>query len=179
MWCISIQQLSEALLAPHFHSLLRAVVYAIDNPIGSLSTTFEAIQVRSAVTYSHAQFRALFSSTMDYMRFWLNNSCDIMGFRFGCAIVLTFTLYVSLLLWQAVVKLASLLNENMRDLSHIWAPPIYRRLLSFDKRERDMSERCLLKIRSTIIPPPLNLSKVLTPQCFRLFCWTLSSGPGG
>ncbi|KAK9921701.1 hypothetical protein M0R45_030202 [Rubus argutus] len=44
VWCISIQQLSEALLAPHFHSLLRAVVHAIDNPIGSLSTTFEAIQ---------------------------------------------------------------------------------------------------------------------------------------
>ncbi|XP_004288782.1 PREDICTED: uncharacterized protein LOC101314796 [Fragaria vesca subsp. vesca] len=105
VWCISLQQLSESLLAPHFHSLLRAVVHAIDNPIGSLSTTFEAI--------------------------------------------------------QAVIKLATLLSENMRELSHIWAPPIYRRLLSFDKRDRDMSERCLLKIRSTIIPPPISLSKVL------------------
>ncbi|XP_061991609.1 uncharacterized protein LOC133709758 isoform X2 [Rosa rugosa] len=105
VWCISIQQLSEPLLAPHFHSLLRAVVHAIDNPIGSLSTTFEAI--------------------------------------------------------QAVIKLATLLSESMRELSHIWAPPIYRRLLSSDKRDRDMSERCLLKIRSTIIPPPIDLSKVL------------------
>jgi hypothetical protein len=42
-----------------------------------------------------------------------------------------------------------------------------------------MSERCLLKIRSTIIPPPIDLSKVLTPQCSHLFCRTLSSGPGG
>lgn len=64
------------------------------------------------------------------------------------------------------MKLASLLSESMRELSHIWAPPIYRRLLSLDKRERDMSERCLLKIKSTILPPPLNLSKVLTCSSF-------------
>ncbi|ONH98431.1 hypothetical protein PRUPE_7G248700 [Prunus persica] len=105
VWCISVQQLAAPLLAAHFHSLLLAVVHAIDNPIGSLSTTFEAM--------------------------------------------------------QAVMKLASLLSESMRELSHVWAPPIYRRLLSFDKRERDMSERCLLKIKSTILPPPLNLSKAL------------------
>ncbi|KAJ7956739.1 Telomere-associated protein RIF1 [Quillaja saponaria] len=49
----------------------------------------------------------------------------------------------------------------MRDSLHIWAPPIYRRLLSREKRERDVSERCLLKIRSTVIPPSINLSKVL------------------
>jgi telomere-associated protein RIF1 len=48
----------------------------------------------------------------------------------------------------------------MRESSHIWAPPIFRRLLSTDKRERDISERCLLKIRPTIIPPPPALSKV-------------------
>uniref|UniRef100_A0A7N2MLH5 Telomere-associated protein Rif1 N-terminal domain-containing protein n=1 Tax=Quercus lobata TaxID=97700 RepID=A0A7N2MLH5_QUELO len=55
---------------------------------------------------------------------------------------------------------ASNLSERMRDSSHLWAPPIYRRLLSFDK-ERDMSERCLLKIKPIILPPPLVLSKVL------------------
>ncbi|KAM1013452.1 hypothetical protein FF1_043385 [Malus domestica] len=44
VWCISIQQLGTPLLAAHFHSLLLAIVHAIDNPIGSLSTTFEAIQ---------------------------------------------------------------------------------------------------------------------------------------
>ncbi|KAM1817381.1 hypothetical protein ACFX1X_001691 [Malus domestica] len=93
------------LLAAHFHSLLLAIVHAIDNPIGSLSTIFEAI--------------------------------------------------------QAVMKLATLLSENMREMSHIWAPPVYRRLLSSDKRERDMSERCLLNTRSTILPPPLNLSKAV------------------
>ncbi|KAM2808208.1 hypothetical protein PS2_043118 [Malus domestica] len=75
VWCISIQQLSTPLLAAHFHSLLLAIVHAIDNPIGSLSTTFEAIQ------------------------------------------------------------LATLLSENMREMSHIWAPPVYRRLLSSHKRE--------------------------------------------
>ncbi|KAM0976391.1 hypothetical protein FF1_019372 [Malus domestica] len=105
VWCISIQQLSTPHLAAHFHSLLLAIVHAIDNPIGSLSTTFEAI--------------------------------------------------------QAVMKLATLLSENMREMSHIWAPPVYRRLLSSDMRERDMSERCLLNTRSTILPPPLNLSKAV------------------
>eukprot|EP00268_Persea_americana_P038248 TRINITY_DN37850_c0_g1_i1.p1 TRINITY_DN37850_c0_g1~~TRINITY_DN37850_c0_g1_i1.p1 ORF type:complete len:1165 (+),score=200.38 TRINITY_DN37850_c0_g1_i1:465-3497(+) len=80
-------------------------MHALENPVGSLSTTFEAI--------------------------------------------------------QAVMKLAAQLSENMRGLSDIWAPPIYRRLLSFDRRERDMSERCLLKIKSSILPPTLTLSKVL------------------
>lgn len=63
----------------------------------------------------------------------------------------------------------------MRESSNIWAPPIYRRLLSSDKRERDMSERCLLKIRFTILPPPLVLSKVLIYlfsclKCLNFFC---------
>jgi len=48
----------------------------------------------------------------------------------------------------------------MKGSSHIWAPPIYRRLISTDKRERDASQRCLLKIRSTVIPPSQDLSKV-------------------
>lgn len=65
------------------------------------------------------------------------------------------------------MKLAAQLSENMRGLSDIWAPPIYRRLLSFDRRERDMSERCLLKIKSSILPPTLTLSKVCV---FLVFC---------
>ncbi|XP_059635152.1 uncharacterized protein LOC132277329 [Cornus florida] len=105
VWCISIQQLNPLFLAEHFHSLLGAVVHALDNPIGSLSTTFEAI--------------------------------------------------------QAVMKLATQLSERMRDVSNIWAPPIYRRFVSIDKRERDMSERCFLKISSTIFPPTLALSKAV------------------
>ncbi|XP_057968502.1 uncharacterized protein LOC131157996 isoform X1 [Malania oleifera] len=99
VWCISIQQFNASFLTANFHFLLRAVVHALDNPISSLSTTFEAIQ------------------------------------------------------------LSAQLSEEMRDASNIWAPPIYRRLVSVDKRERDMSERCLSKIISTIVPPPLNLSK--------------------
>ncbi|XP_052200008.1 uncharacterized protein LOC127806635 [Diospyros lotus] len=104
-WCISIQQLDAVYLSANLHSLLRAVVHAIDNPSGSMSTSFEAI--------------------------------------------------------QALMKLATQLNENMKETSNIWAPTLYRRLISNDKRLRDMSERCLLKIKSIICPPPLNLSKAL------------------
>ncbi|WJZ98163.1 hypothetical protein VitviT2T_016711 [Vitis vinifera] len=105
VWCISIQQFSASFLATHFHCLLRAIVHALDNPIGSLSTTYEAI--------------------------------------------------------QAVMKLVTELREKMINTSNIWAPSIYRRLVSVDKRERDMSERCLLKIKSAILPPSLTLSKAL------------------
>ncbi|GAB4828246.1 hypothetical protein Ancab_035158 [Ancistrocladus abbreviatus] len=105
VWCISMQQLESSFLANHFNSVLRAIVHSLDNPIGSLSVTFEAI--------------------------------------------------------QAVMKLSAQLSMKMKDTSSIWAPPIYRRLLSGDKRERDMGHRCLLKIKSTICPPPLTLSKVV------------------
>ncbi|XP_035550209.1 uncharacterized protein LOC108990921 isoform X3 [Juglans regia] len=44
VWCISIQQFRAPFLHAHFDSLLQAVVHALNNPIGSLSTTFEAIQ---------------------------------------------------------------------------------------------------------------------------------------
>ncbi|KAI3446880.1 hypothetical protein Pfo_003545 [Paulownia fortunei] len=105
VWCISVQQFSSSLLDQHFQSLLRAVTHALDNPIGSLSITFEAM--------------------------------------------------------QAVVKLACSLTEQMRNMSSLWTPPIYRRLVSVDKIDRDMSERCLLKIMPLICPPPVTLSKVL------------------
>ncbi|KAL4341095.1 hypothetical protein GQ457_08G000600 [Hibiscus cannabinus] len=105
VWCISMQQFDTPLLAACFDTLLPAVVHALDNPSGSLSTTFEAL--------------------------------------------------------QAVAKLTAQMSEVMRESSHLWAPPIYRRLLSIDKRERDMSERCLLKIRSTILPAPTSLSKAI------------------
>ncbi|KAL3532297.1 hypothetical protein ACH5RR_005818 [Cinchona calisaya] len=105
VWCISIQQFSVAILDAHFHSLLRSIVYALDNPFGSLSITFEAM--------------------------------------------------------QAVVKLATLLGEKMRDMSNSWAPPIYRRLVSVDKREREITDRCLLKIRFLICPAPVTLSKTV------------------
>ncbi|KAF3659589.1 hypothetical protein T459_19097 [Capsicum annuum] len=105
VWCISMQQFNSSLLDANFQSLLRAITYALDNPIGSLSITFEAM--------------------------------------------------------QAVMKLASTSAENMRAMSNIWAPPVYRRLVSSDKRERDMSERCLQKVLSEICPPPVILSKAL------------------
>ncbi|CAN1282991.1 Telomere-associated protein RIF1 [Linum perenne] len=105
VWCISMQQFDASILAPHFHSVLRAVVHALDNPTGSLSTTFEAV--------------------------------------------------------QAVMKLATQLREEMQDSSHIWAPPIYRRLVSVERRERDIAERCLLKTKSILVPASSALSKVL------------------
>lgn len=58
------------------------------------------------------------------------------------------------------MKLETQVNEKMRATSNLWCPPIYRRLVSADKRERDMSERCLQKIKSLICPPPSELSKV-------------------
>ena len=67
--------------------------------------------------------------------------------------------YVSLL-WQSVIKLATLWGEKMRHMSNVWAPPIYRRLVSADKREREITERCLLKVRYLICPTPVTLSKV-------------------
>ncbi|XP_021760749.1 uncharacterized protein LOC110725593 [Chenopodium quinoa] len=105
VWCISIQQLDASHLASHFESLLRAVVHSLDNPTGSLSTTFEAI--------------------------------------------------------QAVMKLANQISEKMRESSSIWAPSIYRRLLSGEKKERDMCIRCLLMIKFLIVPPQLALSKAI------------------
>uniref|UniRef100_A0A2N9FV13 Telomere-associated protein Rif1 N-terminal domain-containing protein n=1 Tax=Fagus sylvatica TaxID=28930 RepID=A0A2N9FV13_FAGSY len=52
VWCISIQQFNAPFLDSHYNSLLQAVVHAIDNPIGSLSTTFEAIQALIKVNSS-------------------------------------------------------------------------------------------------------------------------------
>nr|GEW20804.1 hypothetical protein [Tanacetum cinerariifolium] len=44
VWCISVQQLDALFLNAHIESLVRAIVHALDNPAGSLSTTFEAMQ---------------------------------------------------------------------------------------------------------------------------------------
>lgn len=59
------------------------------------------------------------------------------------------------------MKLTSQNPEKMRELSSIWVPPIYRRLLSVDKAERDMAERCLIKVSSVVLPPQSLLSKVI------------------
>jgi hypothetical protein len=59
------------------------------------------------------------------------------------------------------MKLASQNPKGMRDLSSMWVPPIYRRLLSAEKPERDMAERCLIKVSSVILPPQSSLSKVI------------------
>lgn len=45
-----MQQFEESILTAHFESLLKAAVHALDNPFGSLSTTFEAIQVHMLPT---------------------------------------------------------------------------------------------------------------------------------
>ncbi|KAH9329689.1 hypothetical protein KI387_001797, partial [Taxus chinensis] len=106
VWCISIQQFESCFIVSHIQPIIRATVHALDNPMGSISTTVEA--------------------------------------------------------FQAVVKLLTQASNMMKDLSHIWSPPIYRRLVSTDKRERDMAERCLQKIRSTILPPLPLLSKTVS-----------------
>ena len=71
---------------------------------------------------------------------------------------------------KAIMKLACQSRKRMRDLSSLWVPPIYRRLLSADKPERDMAERCLIKVSCIILPPQPLLSKVterlLLPQLY-------------
>uniref|UniRef100_J3MBQ2 Telomere-associated protein Rif1 N-terminal domain-containing protein n=1 Tax=Oryza brachyantha TaxID=4533 RepID=J3MBQ2_ORYBR len=62
---------------------------------------------------------------------------------------------------QAIIKLTCQNPERMRELSSIWVPPIYRRLLSTDKGERDMAERCLLRVSSVVLPPQSPLSKAV------------------
>ncbi|KAJ6802682.1 uncharacterized protein M6B38_191030 [Iris pallida] len=62
---------------------------------------------------------------------------------------------------KAVTKLATQFCEKMRGISSVWAPPIYRRLISSDKKERDMAERCLLKTKSVLYPPSFVLSKAV------------------
>ncbi|KAL9668102.1 hypothetical protein QQ045_002477 [Rhodiola kirilowii] len=105
VWCISIQQFKASFLYAHFDSLMMAVTHALDNPAGSLSTTFEAV--------------------------------------------------------QAILKLESQLNERLKETSNLWAPPIYRRLISVLKKDRDVSERCLLKLKSIINPPTSTLAEVV------------------
>jgi hypothetical protein len=65
------------------------------------------------------------------------------------------------LLLKAIMKLACQSHKRMRELSSLWVPPIYRRLLSADKPERDMAERCLIKVSCVILPPQPLLSKVI------------------
>jgi len=62
VWCLSVQQLGVSFLVTHFDSLLRAIVHALDNPMGSLSTTFEATQVL-------VFFNKVFVLTCSYMQF--------------------------------------------------------------------------------------------------------------
>ncbi|KAJ0984751.1 hypothetical protein J5N97_003107 [Dioscorea zingiberensis] len=45
VWCISIQQFGADALGACLELLLGAVVHALDNPFGSQSTSFEAMQV--------------------------------------------------------------------------------------------------------------------------------------
>nr|XP_034590418.1 uncharacterized protein LOC117852429 isoform X2 [Setaria viridis] len=105
IWCISVQQLEPLIIDDRADLIVAAIVYALDNPFGSLSTTFEAA--------------------------------------------------------QAIMKLACQSHKRMRDLSSLWVPPIYQRLLSADKPERDMAERCLIKVSHVILPPQPLLSKAV------------------
>lgn len=45
VWCLSIQQFGSDFLRASVELLLMAVVHALDNPFGSQSITFEAMQV--------------------------------------------------------------------------------------------------------------------------------------
>ncbi|GBG70554.1 hypothetical protein CBR_g6680 [Chara braunii] len=49
----------------------------------------------------------------------------------------------------------------MQEFSHLWCPPLYRRLLSEAKRERERAEECLEKARPQLLPPSKTLSSIL------------------
>ncbi|GAB2216097.1 hypothetical protein Droror1_Dr00023864 [Drosera rotundifolia] len=59
------------------------------------------------------------------------------------------------------MKLGTQLSEKMKENSFMWAPHMYRRLMSSDKREREMCQRCLLGMKPLMFPPSLPLSKVM------------------
>ncbi|XP_025813423.1 uncharacterized protein LOC112890780 isoform X2 [Panicum hallii] len=119
IWCVSVQQLEPSIIEDRAYPVVTAIVHALDNPFGSLSTTFEAA--------------------------------------------------------QAIMKLACQSHKRMRELSSLWVPPIYRRLLSADKPERDMAERCLIKVSCVILPPQPLLSKAVALDLERkLLCRMMS-----
>ena len=45
IWCISVQQLEPLIIEDIAEPVVTAIVHALDNPFGSLSTTFEGAQV--------------------------------------------------------------------------------------------------------------------------------------
>lgn len=49
----------------------------------------------------------------------------------------------------------------MKETSSLWALPIYRRLISEKKNERDVSARCLFKLQSIVCPPITALAKAV------------------
>ncbi|GJM85110.1 hypothetical protein PR202_ga01534 [Eleusine coracana subsp. coracana] len=65
------------------------------------------------------------------------------------------------------MKLAEQSPQRMRELSSLWVPPIYPRLLSADKPERDMAERCLIKVSSVLLPPQPLLAKIVASDLER------------
>ncbi|XP_042447618.1 uncharacterized protein LOC122032392 isoform X1 [Zingiber officinale] len=58
---------------------------------------------------------------------------------------------------QALMALSKF-SVEMRSMSNIWVLPLCRRLISNNKRERDIAERCLLRTKSIICPSPIILS---------------------
>ncbi|KAL6606115.1 hypothetical protein ACP70R_041768 [Stipagrostis hirtigluma subsp. patula] len=111
VWCISVQQFEPWIIEDRVAPVLTSIVHALDNPFGSLSTTFEGA--------------------------------------------------------QAIMKIAGQSPKRMKDLSSLWVPPICRRLLSSDKQERDMAERCLTKVKGIILPPEPLLSKLMQKYASR------------
>ncbi|KAJ7526714.1 hypothetical protein O6H91_16G019400 [Diphasiastrum complanatum] len=63
--------------------------------------------------------------------------------------------------FQAVKVLNDRVSNDMKEFSHVWVPPLYRRLLSLSKNERDMAEQILEEIKCTIIPPPPKLMQMV------------------
>ncbi|CAD6259282.1 unnamed protein product [Miscanthus lutarioriparius] len=119
VWCFSVQQLEPLIIEDRADPMLIAIVHALDNPFGSLSTTFDAAQ----------EFHCTGCNRIDHV----TTAHLLSGVHYKITICF----------------------HNASN------PPVYRRLLSADKTERDTAERCLIKVSRLILPPQPLLSKAV------------------
>eukprot|EP00250_Pteridium_aquilinum_P008834 c18246_g1_i2 orf=198-5660(-) len=61
---------------------------------------------------------------------------------------------------QALVKVARKFS-SVRMQSSVWGPAVYRRLLSADRKDREVAEQCMKDLELTLLPPQPSLSKVV------------------
>ena len=51
VWCLGIQEFGMSQLESNMDAIIQAIVYAIDNPMGSKAITYEALQAYQTLTF--------------------------------------------------------------------------------------------------------------------------------